>query len=151
VRFVGMKHVLIFFTICIGLLFWKCSPSIFKNYHGECIGLEYDGYVKIIMTNSNKKYSLNQAEKEAVHLLLYSGFVGGKNCQTQPPILRNEEQIKKFKVIESDFFSDNGNWRRFVKSNSFKNTSQNIVFVSRDQLINYLQEKLIIKSLNSGF
>lgn len=146
-----MKQLLKFLILSLGIVFLQCSPTIFKNYHGECVGVEYDGYVQLKMTNSEKRYSLNQAEKEAVHLLLYSGFVGSKNCQTQPPILRNEEEIKKFKAIESEFFSDNGNWRRFVKSNSVKNTSQNIVFVSRDQLINYLQDKFIIKSLNSGF
>ncbi len=148
-----MKQSLNVFASCFGLIlcFCQCSPTLFRNYHGECIGIDNEGNVQLRINNSEKKYSLIQEEKEAIHFLLFSGFVGGENCQTQPPILKNEQEIKLFKEIENQFFKKNGDWNRFVKSNSIKNRSQNIVFVSREQLINYLQEKLIIKSLNSGF
>ena len=67
-----------------------------------------------------------------------------------------ESLIKKtFKKIERKFFSKKGSWKLFIKSSNFINdktpANHYIVSISKLQLMNFLIEKKVIKSLNNGF
>ena len=64
-----------------------------RNYQTECVTIETDGYVtiKIWDTKEGAKYNSEQARKDAVDAILFSGISGGKGCSTQYPILNKTE------------------------------------------------------------
>ena len=134
-----------------------------NNYQIECISLETDGYIslKIWNTKSGKSYKAEQAKKDAIHSILYSGIAGTNGCTTQKALLNTSTEIEKFKQIEKEFFSKNGKWNVFTRSSSIETTlPEHIsdkkwkvyqVSVSKNAIRKYLEENQIIKSLNSGF
>jgi hypothetical protein len=147
----NMKSILLICTIFLFSGFVQKN----ENYHVECYNLNSTDYIELKVWSDAKKYSTIKAEKNAIHALLYSGVSGGNNCITQKPILTSEEYRNEFKKIERKFFSRKGNWKMYIKSSTFvkDNTKTNyyIVSVSKQQLINFLIEKKIIKSLTNGF
>jgi hypothetical protein len=63
-----------------------------------------------------------------------------------------EYQIENFKKIESNFFSNKGIWKTFIRNaTNEQNTTGFEIMINKDQLRKYLEEKQIIKSLNNGF
>ncbi len=150
------------FLIVLSSLF-LFSFSNGRSFQTECVSLETDGYVtiKIWDTNKGKSYNLQQARKDAVAAILYSGISGTNGCSTQSPILNKAEEQQNFKSIEKKFFSRNGKWIVFTRSSAVETTLPNSlgdkkckvyqVSVSRDELRKYLEEQKIIKALNTGF
>ncbi len=144
--------------------FLNLSLKITDNkYQIECISLETDGYLSLKIWNptSGNSYKLDQARKDAVHSILYSGIAGTNGCTTQKAILNSSEEIEKFKKIEKEFFSAKGKWNIFTRSSAIETTLPlNIsdkkwkvyqISVSKDAIRKYLEENQIIKSLNTGF
>ena len=133
------------------------------TYQTECVTLETDGYVTIKIWNTKKgaKYKPEQARKDAVHAILFSGISGGNGCTTQPPILNKTEENENFKSIEKSFFVKKGKWAMFTRSSAsestlpanlgIKNWKVYQVSISKNELRKYLEEQKIIKSLNNGF
>jgi hypothetical protein len=134
-----------------------------NSYQTECISFETDGYVsfKIWDTKSGKSYKPEQARKDAVHAVLYAGIAGSNGCTTQTALLIKSEDIDKFKKIEKEFFSSKGNWSQYTRSSATETTlpvnfgakywKVYQVSVSKDALKKYLEEKLILKSIKTGF
>jgi hypothetical protein len=134
-----------------------------RTYQTECISLESDGYiaVKIWDTSKGAKYNTEQARKDAIHAILFSGISSGNGCSTQPPILNVSEEQNKFKNIEKSFFAKNGKWTMFTRSAATettlpaslgaKNWKVYQVSISKNELRKYLEEQKIIKSLTNGF
>jgi hypothetical protein len=133
------------------------------TYQTECVTLETDGYVTIKIWNTKKgaKYKPEQARKDAVHAILFSGISGGNGCTTQPPILNKTEELENFKTIEKSFFTKKGKWSIFTRSSAtestlpanlgIKNWKVYQVSISKNELRKYLEEQKIIKSLTNGF
>ena len=133
------------------------------TYQTECVSLQTDGYVtfKIWDTKKGDKYKPEQARKDAVNAILYSGISGNNGCSRQPPILNKLEDQEKFKSIEKSFFANNGKWSNFTRSSATETTlPTNLgvkswkvyqISVSKNELRKYLEEQKIINSLNSGF
>jgi len=133
------------------------------NYQIECVSIDTDGYIiiKIWDTKKGINYKLQQARKDAIHSLLFSGISGINGCATQPPILNKIEEQDNFKSIEKSFFSSNGQWAKFTTSSATettlplslgdKNWKVFEVKVSKNELRKYLVDLKIIKSLNNGF
>ena len=134
-----------------------------RNYQTECVTIETDGYVtiKIWDTKKGAKYKPEQARKDAVHAILYTGISGGNGCTTQPPILNKTEEQENFKTIEKSFFAKKGKWSMFTRSSATESTlPANLgikkwkvyqVSISKNELRKYLEEQKIIKSLTNGF
>lgn len=134
-----------------------------RNYQTECITIENDGYISIKIWDIKKgaNYNGEQARKDAIDAILYSGISGSNGCTTQPPILNKIEEQENFKSIEKSFFSKNGKWSMFVRSAAnestlptnlgIKNWKVYQVAISKNELRKYLEEQKIIKSLNNGF
>lgn len=95
-----------------------------STYQTECVTLGTDGYVSIKIWDTKKgaKYKPEQARKDAIHAILYSGISGGSSCTTQPPILKKSEEQESFKVIEKSFFSKKGKWSMFTRSSATETT-----------------------------
>ena len=157
-----MKITFFLFTLTLFL----SSNTICKksnSYQTECVSLDTDGYVTILIWNTKKgaKYKPEQARKDAVHAILYSGVAGGTGCSTQPPILNKAEEQDNFKSIEKSFFAKKGKWSMFTRSSAtettlpanlgVKNWKVYQVSISKNELRNYLEEQKIIKSLTNGF
>lgn len=134
-----------------------------NSYQTECISLETNGYIsfKIWDTKLGKSYKIEQARKDAIHAVLYAGIAGSNGCSTQTAILDKSEDIYKFQKIENEFFSSKGKWAQYTRSSSIettlpanpieKNWKVYQVSVSKDALKKYLEEKSILKSINTGF
>lgn len=154
-----------FKTIIVVLLgsFLLSFTTNSRNFHTECVSIETDGYVtiKIWDTDKGKSYDSQQARKDAVTAILYSGVSGTNGCITQPPILNKADEQQKFQTIEKKFFSKNGKWIIFTRSSAIETTLPNSlgkkkwkvyqVSISREELRKYLEEQKIIKALNTGF
>jgi hypothetical protein len=102
-----------------------------------------------------------EARKEAIHAVLYSGISGSNGCSTQPPILNSNDKKEKFSNIENSFFAKKGKWSIFTTSSTTHLTTPISlgqkkwkvyqVSISKNQLRKYLEEQKIIKALNNGF
>lgn len=133
------------------------------SYQTECVTIETDGYItmKIWDIQKGAGYKPEQAQKDAIHSILFSGISGVKGCSTQPPILNRTEDQTEFKKNEKKFFSKNGKWAQFTRSSATettlpanlgaKNWKVYQVSISKNILRKYLEEQKIIKSLNNGF
>ncbi len=133
------------------------------TYQTECVTIETDGYItiKIWDTKKGAKYKSEQARKDAIHVILFSGISGGNGCTTQPPILNKSEEQENFKPIEKSFFAKKGKWSMFTRSSAtettlpanigIKNWKVYQVTISKNELRKYLEDQKIIKSLTNGF
>ena len=123
-----------------------------RNYQTECVTIETDGYVtiKIWDTKKGAKYKSEQARKDAIHAILYSGISGGNGCSTQPPILNKSEEQGNFKPIQKSFFANKGKWSMFTRSSATETSLPNNlgvnnwkvyqVSISKNELRKYLEE-----------
>lgn len=144
-------------------IFLLSFNTINSTYQTECTRIETDGSItlKIWDTKKGAKYKPEQARKDAIHLLLFSGITGSQSCASQPALLRNLDEQEKFQNNSKDFFDKNGQWPVYARSSSTETTLPSSignkkwkvyeVTVSKNELRKYLEEKQIIKSLNAGF
>ena len=118
------KNILHTLIIVMSTLMLFSFTSNNRNYQTECVTLETDGYVtiKIWDTKKGAKYKPEQARKDAIHAILFSGISGGAGCSTQPPILNKTEEQDNFKSIEKSFFAKKGNWSMFTRSSATEST-----------------------------
>lgn len=149
-------------TVALFCLVFSSFSSDNQNYQTECVEIS-GGYVTIKIWNPNQgaKYKPDQAKKDAIHALLFAGIAGNDNCYSLSPIISKTDEQEKFNNIEESFFDKKGDWANFTRSSAVettlpekigdKNWKVHQVSVSRDELINYLKDQKIIKSLNNGF
>jgi hypothetical protein len=157
------KNILQTLIIVMSSLMLLSFTSNNRNYQTECVTIETDGYViiKIWDTKKGAKYNSEQARKDAIHAILFSGISGGNDCTTQTPILNKTEEQENFKTIENSFFAKKGKWSMFTRSSAtettlpanlgVKNWKVYQVSISKNELRKYLEEQKIIKSLTNGF
>jgi len=155
--------VLQIIILAVSSLMLLSFAKINRTYQTECVTIETDGYVTIKIWDTKKgiKYKPEQARKDAVNALLFSGIAGGNGCSTQPPILNKAEEQEKFKSIEKSFFARKGKWSMYTRSSATETTlPENLgvknwkvyqVSVSKNELRKFLEEQNIINALNTGF
>lgn len=148
-------------TVCT-LAFFSFSSNP-TQYQTECVSQNQSGYIVINIWHTTKcgRYKAPQAQKDAIHAILFSGISGGTKCTTQPPIFKSSEERENFKRIEKQFFSKSGNWTQFSRSSEIYNATlaQTAngkykiyeVSVSKAELRKYLEAEKIIKPLSTGF
>lgn len=158
-----MRTYSLIICILILLILSSFNAKHEKSIQIEMISLESDGYISIKIWNPQKgtKYKLNQARRDAVYAILYSGLSGVNGLPTQKPILNSDEDRSKFRTIEHSFFSKNGKWIMFTRTSNAPiapniqgKLSQKSVYqitISKNELRKYLEEQNVIKSLNQGF
>ncbi len=145
--------------LSIILLTLSCNAQK-ELYSIECISVENEGFVKLKLLNYVKptKFKIEEACKDAIKALLYSGY-SSTNCTTQKPLLKETTDIDNFKKIEKIFFLKNGKWKTFIRNSldvdNIKTEKTTIkefeIMVNKELLRKYLEEQKIIKSLNTGF
>jgi hypothetical protein len=153
-----MKQIL---TALVVLFFIENIKA--QSFHSELTENLSNDYVTIKIWDSKKgsKYQEDQAQKDAISILLYSGLATNNEAQAVKPLLGSEPEIEKFKLIEKEFFSKKGSYSRFTKSNTLGdalpttigNSDLKVyhVKISRAELRKYLEEQKILNTLNNGF
>jgi len=97
-----MKNSIV--PILFFIFLFSCNAQK-ELYSIECISFENEGFVKLKLLNYVKptKFKVEDASKDAIKALLYSGY-SSANCPTQKPLLKETTDIDNFKKIEKDFF-----------------------------------------------
>jgi hypothetical protein len=146
--------------ICSFILISLLSSCYSKYYVASCEDVQSTGYVHLSMTNkrkpTDKRYQ--EARKEAIRTLLYSGVAQSSACPTLRPLLQTKEERKKFDTVSEEIFSKEGHWTEFTNTAPRQNQSNKkgsyatySIIVSTDLLRIYLEGKKIIKPVNSIF
>lgn len=138
------------------------------RYEIECVGTGIQGtyLIKVWSYSKNSDIAIEQAKKNAIHGVIFKGFVGDKNgCTNQKPLSRNSNLENEQKTFFKHFFADGGKYIKFVslstdgaidagdrlKINKKEYKIGVIVSVRKDELRKDLESAGIIKSLSSGF
>lgn len=133
------------------------------NYQTECVSLETDGYytIKIWDTKKRDNYRSEDARKDALHAILFSGIAGTNGCVTQKAMLNKLEYQQNFKSIKKDFFAKKGKWSAFTRTATTATTLPVAIgnqkwkvyqiSISKSALSQYLEELKIIQTLNNQF
>ena len=150
------------FFLLLSIGFYSVAYSQ-NSYQYECVSVSNDGNAIINIWNpkKGKNYKLEQARKDAINAILYSGIPSNSICLSQKPILQKQEEQSKFQKIEKEFFKTNGVWSTYTRLSKTETTIPNNlgskkwkvyqVSVAKDLLRKYLEEKNILKPLNEGF
>ncbi len=114
-----MKSLIYLLPFCL-LLLSRCKTSNdvsgFYAREIECMGSELDGSVtlKTWGRGKNKPDALEQAKKEAVNAVLFTGIRNGKSDCDSRPVL-NAPNIRQTKSdYFNRFFSDGGDYKKYV-------------------------------------
>lgn len=132
------------------------------RYELECAGNGSQGtyLVKVWSYSKRKDVAMEQCKKNAVHGIIFKGYTGKNGCTAQRPIARTPGVEMEHKNFFDLFFSDNGEWRKYV---TLTEGTQEIiqigkeykvgvvVSVAKDDLRKALEAAGVIKSLNAGF
>lgn len=159
-----MKSIIFKSAIAAFVTFLLVAFAVSKpTYQTECLRSDNDGYLTVNIWDPVKgdHYKLEQAQKDAINCLLYSGLSGNDACVAQKPILANDTDAQAFRKIEEAYFAKNGKWTTFVRSSSpaitlptslgNKHWRVYQVSIAKDLLRKDLEEQKIVKSLTTGF
>ena len=132
------------------------------RYEVECAGNGAQGsYLLKVWSYSRKKdIAAEQCKKNAVHGVIFKGVAGGNGCVAQRPLARNAGVEVEYADYFKQFFSDNGEYFKYVSLTSAPQEIVKIgkeykvgviVTVQKDELRKALEKAGVIKGLNSGF
>jgi hypothetical protein len=134
------------------------------RYEIECAGIGADGTYLIKVWSYSKKatVAIEQVKKNAVHGVVFKGFVGAiQGCTSQKPLTNNPALEQERADFFDDFFADGGKFMKFVSASGDGNAEVLkvgkeykvgvVVSVMKDQLRKDLEAAGIIKGLSSGF
>jgi hypothetical protein len=114
------KIILMLFTSSLLLVGCKAKSKIGANYSHEieCLGSELDGSVTLKSwgKGKNRNDALEQAKKEAINAVLFTGIRNGKQECDSRPIL-NAPNIRENKAdYFNNFFKDEGDYKKFASN-----------------------------------
>ena len=122
------------------------------------IGQQGTSVFKVWTYSKKETIAITQASKNAVHAILFKGYGSNKPLVRDASIMESREDFFK------DFFRDGGDFQRFVQlsNNGAISAGDRVkvgkeykiglkVIVRKDDLRKYLEEKGIIKAMNSMF
>ena len=132
------------------------------RYDIECAGNGERGtyLVKVSTYSRNRKIAINQTVKNAVRGVIFKGYGGGDGCVAQRPLTSNPEAEAPYAEFFEEFFQNDGAYSRYAsvvdgtlevtKLTRLWKVSQ-VVTVRKDDLRKYLEQKGVIKGLDSMF
>ena len=137
------------------------------RYEIESVGTGVQGTYLIKVWSYSKKptIAIQQAKKNAVHGIIFKGFVGAPNVSGQKPFVTDMSIAEEKESFFDDFFSDPaGDYIKFVSESGDGSVDAGdrlkvgkeykigvIVSVNSADLRKYLEKAGIIKSLSDGF
>lgn len=115
-------RIILLFVAMTGLMagFTSCDPqrkiASYNTFQTECLGIEMDGTqtVQAWGTGRNRHDAVEQAKKNAVRDVLFSGIVAGKpECQKKP-VLGEVNVRERNEAYFNKFFADGGDFAKFI-------------------------------------
>lgn len=165
-----MKKTLLFSIVLCALIFSSCATQKKLNveteqfrYELECAGNGTQGtyLVKVWTYAKNAQAAATQSKKNAVHGIIFKGFIGEDGCVSQRAIVNTPGAELEHKDYFKLFFDDvQGEYMKYV---SISSTPQEIikvgkeykvgviVSVHKDALRKALENAGIVKGLSHGF
>jgi hypothetical protein len=114
-----MKNYIPIIGILVFLFSCQSQKNIAGNYtyKTECAGNADDGHIflKAWGKGLNKKVALEDARKNALKDVLFSGVFTGDAACARNALLTEVNVIEKHKVFFEKFFSQNGDYKDFIK------------------------------------
>lgn len=106
------------FLISIVLISCNSQKKIAGNYSykTECLGIEMDGSqtVKAWGNGRNRFDAIEQAKKNAVNDVLFSGIYEGKQDCEKRPVVAEVNARQKYETYFNKFFADDGEYKKYV-------------------------------------
>lgn len=106
------------FLISIVLISCNSQKKIAGNYSykTECLGIEMDGSqtVKAWGNGRNRFDAIEQAKKNAVNDVLFSGIYEGKQDCEKRPVVAEVNARQKYETYFNKFFANDGEYKKYV-------------------------------------
>lgn len=101
------------------------SAAAYVNHETICMGVERDGSqtLRVWGKGSTKADAIEQAKKNAVYDVLFTGIRGNGECN-QRPLVPEVNARERYAKYFNPFFSDGGEYNRFVKEESANQASR---------------------------
>ena len=111
----------------------------YYDYKVECLGSELDGSNTLLVfaDGRNRSDAVEQAKKEALRTVIFSGVSYGKEVCDQKPILLEINASIKYEKYFYEFFKDDGEYRNFVSVSDERISNK----VLRDRMLGRKQIK----------
>lgn len=132
----------------------------------EGTGVQGTYQIKVWSYSRNVETATEQSKKNAVHGIIFKGFLSKNRIPGQKPLARNHELYSENKEFFDKFFkTGSGDYMKFVTlaNNGYIGPGDRIkisnkeykigviISVNVSELRKYLESKGLIKSLSSGF
>ncbi len=121
------KHILLVSFLTLGVCFMSSAQRyseadvLFMNsdHPSICEGTELDGsqLVRSYGSGKNARDAKKQLEKNAMRDVLFNGIRDGKEGCSLAPLVNDPNAREKHKKYFNRFFSDGGQYKRYVKMN----------------------------------
>lgn len=156
-----MKKTFVTIMAAAALLFSGCqtSTSSYAGYETECLGIELDGSQKLRAWGQgrHRQQAMQQAAKNAISDVIFKGIRGGSGGCDVKPLVYEANARDKYEDYFNRFFSDNGDYTRYMtlkgaplrsRVKEFNSTGRRfgvVVVVQRTALREHLKSDGIIK------
>lgn len=140
------------------------TENFVYEIEGVDIGTQGTYLVKVWSYSKRPSVATEQAKKNAVHGVIFKGFVGRAGVPGQRPLATNPNIEQEKKEFFDNFFADGGKYMKFVTVSGDGSVAAEdrmkvgkrykigvIVSVNVSELRKDLEAAGIIRSLNSGF
>ncbi|KAA5535104.1 hypothetical protein F0919_10965 [Taibaiella lutea] len=163
-----IKTILFLCSLCVGFSNAFSQNTVPQQWHYdiqcENIGLDGTKLIKVWSYSKKEKFPLRQAQKNAIHGMIFKGFSGNATtgCPTQRPLADSPDLESKQAAFFAAFFADNGPYQKYVNSTIEETPIERIrvgkeykigiiITVMYSQLRKDLERQGIIKPLDAGF
>lgn len=94
----------------------KKIAGAYDTYKTECMGIEGDGSqtLKCWGTGRNRFDAVEQAKKNAVKDVLFTGILNGRTECNKKPVIFEVNALEKYEDYFNAFFADGGAYKTFV-------------------------------------
>lgn len=119
------KLSLIICTLMICAFSAEAQVATFQKQAIECLGIEGDGSqtLRVTGTGRNKSDAVEQAKKDAVSAVIFTGIRGGLNGCDSRPLINEMDARNKYEEYFNIFFMDNGEYLKYVSMEDRKRRS----------------------------
>lgn len=171
------KHLTIFLLMMVGISSMANAQRRAKKladrdtenwrYELECVNVGAPGsyLVKVWSYSKKPQVAMEQAKKNAVHGVIFKGFIGSTAGCTQKPLTNKPALEQEHEIFFRDFFVNGGKYMKFVnvagdgsiRAGDVIRISRKeykvgvVVSVAKDALRKDLEAAGIIRGLSSGF
>ena len=125
-----MKIILLSIAIVCTLLYsQKAGAQRIASFHEqdiECLGVEGDGSqtLRVTGTGRNRADAIEQAKKDAVMAVIFSGIRSGRSGCDMRPLISEANAREKYEEYFDIFFMDNGEYRKYISMADQKRNSK---------------------------